>query len=205
MRHTLGSVLGVVLVAGLVAASCGGDDDDGASGATDPGGTSASTSAAPGPTDTPATTGRTGTTAAGAGETASGAGAAGIESDVRDVAGMFELDDGVAMFAERPADEDRTGITDDQILIGQHHPATGPAASFAMGPLFGALIDAVNEAGGVHGRQLVLEARDSAANPAQAAEVTPRAGRARGRVTRCSGRSCRRSTRPWRRTSPSRA
>ena len=99
-------------------------------------------------------------------------GGAGIASEPRSVAGMFDLDDGLALWTERPDDEDRTGVTDDEILIGMHNPSTGPAASFAMAPLFQKLIEEVNAAGGIHGRRLVLIAKDSAGNPAQAAEVS---------------------------------
>ena len=56
-----------------------------------------------------------------------GIGGAGIPSEPRDVAGLFDLDDGVAIWSERPEDEDRTGVSDDQIVVGIHNPSTGPA------------------------------------------------------------------------------
>jgi hypothetical protein len=47
-------------------------------------------------------------------------GAAGIASnprDVRGLEGLLTLDDGLAMYKERPASEDRTGVTKDTIKL----------------------------------------------------------------------------------------
>lgn len=136
----------------LLATACGDDDSSAASDDTTVEGTTA-----------PSGDGGTGGDAT--------IGGAGIEAAPRDVAGLFEIDESVAIFAERPEGEDRTGVTDTEIIVGKHSPSSGPLASVTTAPYVQAYFDAINEAGGIHGRQLVLEDRDSAANPAQATQV----------------------------------
>lgn len=98
-------------------------------------------------------------------------GAAGIPSNPRNIAGIFTIDDGLAMWDKRPAGEDRTGITKDTIKLGKHSPLTGPLAPVNIGPAVKVLIDEVNKAGGVHGRKIELIERDTAWNPSQGVQV----------------------------------
>jgi ABC-type branched-subunit amino acid transport system substrate-binding protein len=95
-------------------------------------------------------------------------GAAGIASKPRDVAGLIKLDDGEAMFKTRPASESRVGVTKTEVVLGAHMPLSGPLAAIAEKPGFEALVKAVNEAGGIHGRTVVLKIEDNGANPAKA-------------------------------------
>ena len=99
-------------------------------------------------------------------------GGAGIATKPRDIGGLFTIDDGIAMFKDRPASEDRTGITKDTIKIGRHFALTGPGA--VGGPTTAAIeaaIEKVNAAGGVHGRKIELTTRDDQFNPAVASQV----------------------------------
>jgi len=106
-------------------------------------------------------------------------GAAGIPSNprpVRGLEGILELDDGLAIFKERPADEDRTGVTDDVIRLGRIADLSGPLAAYEpfWGETLRVLIDRINEAGGIHGRRIELITYDHKSNPAVAVEVTKR-------------------------------
>jgi hypothetical protein len=66
-------------------------------------------------------------------------GDAGIPSNPRQIRGMedldppFVLDDGLAIWEERPADESRTGVTADTIKLGRHTGITGFLASYEPG------------------------------------------------------------------------
>lgn len=142
-------VLAAIGLSALLLVACGDDEED------------TSGDGAP--------TGAAATTAAG-GEPKIGG--AGIASKPRDIAGLFTIDDGIAMFKERPAGEDRTGITKDTIKIGRHFALTGPGA--VGGPTTAAIeasIEKVNAAGGVHGRKIELITRDDQFNPAVASQV----------------------------------
>ncbi|MPZ23999.1 MAG: ABC transporter substrate-binding protein [Dehalococcoidia bacterium] len=81
--------------------------------------------------------------------------------------GMFAVDESIALFDERPADEDRTGVSDDAIRIGKHSPLTGPAAAINAGEYVSLFLHYVNANGGIFGRQIELVEADSAFNPAQ--------------------------------------
>ncbi len=143
-------VLAAIGLSALLLVACGDDDED--------------TSG-----DGAAATGVAATTAAGS---QAKIGGAAIASKPRDIAGLFTIDDGVAMFKERPASEDRTGITKDTIKIGRHFALTGPGA--VGGPTTAAIeasIEKVNAAGGVHGRKIELTTRDDQFNPAVASQV----------------------------------
>src|SRR3990170_1366633 len=77
-------------------------------------------------------------------------GAAGIASkprQVRGLEGILTLDDGLAIFKERPAGEDRTGVTEDTIKLGRATGLTGylGAYEFGWGPIMEAIIELVNE------------------------------------------------------------
>lgn len=94
-------------------------------------------------------------------------GDAGISHNQRDAKGLegiFQLDDGLAMWKTRPASEDRTGVTKDKILLGRTAPLTGFLANYEVvwGPYLKAMIDRINQAGGIHGRQLELDVKDDA-------------------------------------------
>ena len=137
----------------LIAAACGSSDEEE---------TAATATGA-------ATTAATGTAAAAA---TFKIGGAGIASNPRDIAGLFKIDDGVAMFKTRPASENRDGISKDTIKIGRHIAMTGPGA--VVGPYtaaYHAIIDKVNAAGGVHGRKIDLMDRDDQFNPSIASQV----------------------------------
>lgn len=103
-------------------------------------------------------------------------GGAGIPSNPRPVRGLenaLTLDDGIAMWKERPASEDRTGVTDDTIKLGRYSGASGPTAAFEAfwDPTLQMLIKRVNEAGGIHGRKLELITRDDQFNPSVTVQV----------------------------------
>ncbi len=137
----------------LIAAACGSDEEEA---------TATATGAA--------TTAATGTATAAA---TFKIGGAGIASNPRDIAGLFKIDDGIAMFKTRPASENRTGVSKDTIKIGRHVALTGPGA--VVGPFtsaFHAIFDKVNAVGGVHGRKIELMDRDDQFNPAIASQVT---------------------------------
>lgn len=60
------------------------------------------------------------------------------------------------------------GVTDDQIIIGSWAPQSGPAAAWgAVTTAIDAYFQYINDQGGIHGRQLVLEARDDGYDPAR--------------------------------------
>ncbi len=108
-----------------------------------------------------------------------GPGAAGIPSNprpVRGLEGILALDDGLAIFKERPAQEDRTGVTDSVIRLGRIADLSGPLAAYEpfWGETLRVLIDRINQAGGIHGRRIEIITYDHKSNPALAAEVTKR-------------------------------
>lgn len=103
-------------------------------------------------------------------------GGAGIASAPRPVRGLENsliLDDGLAMWKERPSSEDRTGVTADTIKLGRYSGASGPTAAFEAfwDPTLQMLIKRVNDAGGIHGRKLQLITRDDQFNPAVTVQV----------------------------------
>jgi branched-chain amino acid transport system substrate-binding protein len=65
------------------------------------------------------------------------------------------------------------GVTDTEILVGSHQPLTGPAAPgySKIAPATKAYFDAVNAAGGVHGRKITYKFLDDAYNPATTQQV----------------------------------
>jgi ABC-type branched-subunit amino acid transport system substrate-binding protein len=65
------------------------------------------------------------------------------------------------------------GVTDTEILVGSHQPLTGPAAPgySKIAPATKAYFDAVNAAGGVHGRKLTYKFLDDGYNPANTQQV----------------------------------
>lgn len=82
--------------------------------------------------------------------------------------GLLSVDEGLALWQQRPAEENRTGVTPTEVVIGSHEPLSGPLAAIAEKPGFDALIGAVNDAGGVYGRKIVIQYEDNGGNPAQA-------------------------------------
>ncbi|MBF6682351.1 ABC transporter substrate-binding protein, partial [Acinetobacter baumannii] len=62
------------------------------------------------------------------------------------------------------------GVTDDQITLGTLQDLSGPLAKYSQEALNGMLmaIDEVNEAGGIHGRELALEVADHGYQPQRA-------------------------------------
>jgi branched-chain amino acid transport system substrate-binding protein len=106
-----------------------------------------------------------------------GPGAAGIPSNPRDVRGLegvLVLDDGLAVFKERPADEDRTGVTEDSIKICESSALSGPIAALFVPGLKerDEFINRINEvSGGIHGREIELVRRDDQYNPAVAVDA----------------------------------
>ncbi|MCS7276183.1 MAG: ABC transporter substrate-binding protein [Dehalococcoidia bacterium] len=106
-------------------------------------------------------------------------GAAGIASNprqVRGLEGILTLDDGLAMFRQRPAGETRTGVTSTTIKLGRTADMSGPFAPYEpfWGRMLEALIKRVNDAGGIHGRRIELVTVDDKADPAVAVQVTRR-------------------------------
>ncbi len=146
----------VLAAAAGVAGGCGGDDEEKA--------TSTPSKASP-------------VITAAASPSPKGPGAAGIPSNPRPVAGLegiLTLDDGLAIFKERPASEDRTGVTQDKILLGRYAGASNPAIATyeaVWGPTIQALVKRINEAGGIHGRKLEVVTRDDQYNPAVTVQV----------------------------------
>ncbi|MFI5429712.1 ABC transporter substrate-binding protein [Aeromicrobium sp. UC242_57] len=65
------------------------------------------------------------------------------------------------------------GVTKDSILIGTHHPLTGPAAAgySTISPATKAYFDYVNAQGGVHGRTITYKVEDDGYNPANTQTV----------------------------------
>ncbi|MCS7277041.1 MAG: ABC transporter substrate-binding protein [Dehalococcoidia bacterium] len=104
-------------------------------------------------------------------------GAAGIPSNprqVRGLEGILTLDDGLAIFRERPASEDRTGVTPTTIKLGRYTGLTSPLISVYESfwtPTLQAIIRRINEAGGIHGRRIELVQRDDQYNPAVTVQV----------------------------------
>lgn len=141
-----------VLVALAIGAACGDDDS---------GGTATST----------ASSGATATAGA-AFDVQPGDG--GVASNPRAVADLsqWKLDDGLAMFDSRPADEDRTGVTDTSIKICRPAAETGPAASFGQAfQLQQELINRINAAGGINGRTIDLVTRDTKGDSPTAVQI----------------------------------
>ncbi len=68
---------------------------------------------------------------------------------------------------------DTTGITDSTISIGTHQPLTGVAAPgySEINTGMKAYFDHVNEAGGIHGREIDLTVKDDAYNPTNSSKV----------------------------------
>ncbi|MPZ24483.1 MAG: ABC transporter substrate-binding protein, partial [Dehalococcoidia bacterium] len=165
-RPALSTLAALLLIAAVV--GCG-DDDDGeeeTAATAEESEATQSESGAEAEVTTEATESET--TAA---ETETGPGSAGIESNPREVGGFFTLDDGIAVFTERPADEDRTGVTENAIKIGKQTPCTGPLAAISFTAQVQVLFDAVNEAGGIHGRQLELVEGCHDGSPAQGTQA----------------------------------
>lgn len=146
MRNKLTFRLALALMAilGIVAAACGGDDEE------------------PAATNASAGGGATGSATSPA---AGGVklGGAGVAKNPRTVRGLDSwtsltesLDDGLAIWKTRPADENRTGITKDTIKLGQSAIISGPAANVeaCWGPIGQAIFKRINEAGGIHGREI---------------------------------------------------
>lgn len=145
-------LLGLLAALGVLAVACGGGGEDEA-------------------TTVPSRTG-------GAVSPTGGAlklGAAGIASKPRALRGLDSwkemtqsLDDGLAIWKTRPANENRTGITSDTIKLGQSAFISGPIAGLesCWGPMEQALIKRINEAGGIHGRKIQYIKYDDQYNPA---------------------------------------
>ncbi len=105
-----------------------------------------------------------------------GPGSAGLPSEPRPVRGLEQwlvLDDGQAIWQERPANEDRTGVTADTIKFGRNAGITGPIAGYETywGPFIAEVFKRINEAGGIHGRNLEIVTYDDQFNPAAAVQV----------------------------------
>lgn len=126
---------------------------------------------------TPGETTAAATTAVSPSPKAAKPGDAGIPSKLRDargLEGLFQLDDGLAMWKTRPANEDRTGVTDTEILLGRTAPLTGFLANYEVvwGPYLQAMIDRINEAGGIHGRKIKLLIKDDASGGPEGVQAT---------------------------------
>ncbi|WP_040704496.1 ABC transporter substrate-binding protein [Nocardiopsis salina] len=83
--------------------------------------------------------------------------------------GAGQIEEGV------PADLDvAPGVTDDSVVIGAHHPLTGPAAPGYLSISRGAsaVFDYINEQGGVNGREIDFRAEDDAYDPSMTIDVT---------------------------------
>jgi len=76
---------------------------------------------------------------------------------------------GAAAFAKTP------GVTDDEILIGNVMPYSGPASSLGVvGKAMAAYFRKVNDEGGINGRKINFVSVDDAYNPARTVEQTRR-------------------------------
>jgi len=151
LLRRLSLLLGLLAILGILAVACGEEEEK-----------------APSPAAT--------TPAASPTPAAAKIGGAGIPSEprqVRGLEGILTLDDGLAAWKERPANEDRTGVTADTITLGRASGVTGVLASYEKywGPALQAFIKRVNEAGGIHGRKLKLITRDDQHNPTLAIQV----------------------------------
>jgi branched-chain amino acid transport system substrate-binding protein len=137
---------GALLVAGLVVAACGSDDDGG----------SATTDAASETTDAESDTteAESETTDAGGG----GGGELALEGEVEIAPGT------VLNLTDCPSDWNAyQGVDGDEIRIGQSLPQSGPLASFgAIGEGMQMYFDYVNETNPIEGKDLVLVTKDDA-------------------------------------------
>lgn len=62
----------------------------------------------------------------------------------------------------------QNGVSDDQIVIGTWAPQSGPAAAWGtVAVAIDAYFQYINDQGGIHGRELVLETRDDGYDPAR--------------------------------------
>ncbi|MBB2946098.1 ABC-type branched-subunit amino acid transport system substrate-binding protein [Actinoplanes lutulentus] len=68
---------------------------------------------------------------------------------------------------------DVPGVTDTEVVVGTHHPLTGPAAAgyASISPATKAYFDFVNANGGVHGRKITYKVKDDGYNPATTQQV----------------------------------
>lgn len=106
------------------------------------------------------------------GRAADRCGPAGIASQPRQVATLFAINDCVALTKTRPASEDRTGVTKDQVLLGRSSPHTGGMAQWLpTADTMQKVVDAINQAGGVFGRKIKLVDLDNAGTPARGTDV----------------------------------
>jgi branched-chain amino acid transport system substrate-binding protein len=147
-RFTLYLILAAIAALALFGAACGDDDDD------------------DGDDDGSPTATESDETGDASGDDPTQPGGAGIASDPREVLGDIVADDGDAMFAERDEGEDRTGVEDDSVKICNPITQTGQAAFYA-GPsaVMEGTIEALNEAGGIHGRQIEFVVKDDGGTP----------------------------------------
>jgi len=157
LLRRLSLMLGLFAILGVLAVACDEEEEKG-------------------PTPVATTPAATGTPAASPTPAAAKIGGAGIASkprQVRGLEGILTLDDGLAAWKERPANEDRTGVTADTIKLGRSHSVTGLVASYEAhwGPTMKALFNRINEAGGIHGRKIELITRDDQYNPSLAIQV----------------------------------
>ena len=162
LLRRLSLVLGLLAILGVLAVACGEEEEEGP------------TPAAGTPAASPSA-GAAALLAPASGGTAKigGAGIASAPRQVPGLEGVLTLDDGLAAWKERPADEDRTGVSADKIVLGRNFGVTGVLASVEAysGPGLQALIQRINEAGGIHGRKLELIIRDDQYNPTIAVQV----------------------------------
>lgn len=104
-----------------------------------------------------------------------GPGSAGIPSKLRKLPNLpsITIDNGVAVFKKRPKSENRTGITKNSILLGQHTALSGPLAYLGIGFSNGAnaIFKQVNQSGGIFGRKIRLLLRDDHFDPATTVPV----------------------------------
>ncbi|MCS7481950.1 ABC transporter substrate-binding protein [Umezawaea endophytica] len=69
--------------------------------------------------------------------------------------------------------EPAPGVTDTEVVIGSHHPLTGPAAPGYSKISVGAraVYDYINDGGGVNGRKITYKVEDDGYNPTKTVEV----------------------------------
>jgi branched-chain amino acid transport system substrate-binding protein len=170
-RRSWRKPVALAFTAALVLAACG-DDDDNAGSTAAPATTGGGATPTAGGTETTsggsaATTGTTGeTTATSTGETTAGSAGGG---------GHYGLIDGVYKgpndFTLDPADcpedwDPKQGITDTEIKLFQSLPKSGPVAGFGLiADGINSYFKTVNEAGGIDGRQIVLDVKDDGYQP----------------------------------------